>query len=210
MHSTVIYLIRHAETTWNAEGRLQGTLDAPLSARGREQVRGLVEALRAVPLVAVYSSPLGRARATAEPIAAAHGLLLHTVPGLREMSQGEWEGRLMSEVRDNDGRPIQARRDSPVESTFPGSETMAGVQSRAVTAIGALAARHAGQAIAVVAHGGVNKTILLECLGAPLSHHTRIAQGSACINVIEMGTPAPRVIALNSTAHLTGLCQEEG
>jgi len=193
MHPTVIYLIRHAETTWNAEGRLQGTLDAPLSERGQEQVRRLVEALRAVPLAAVYSSPLGRACATAAPIAAAHGVPLCTVSGLREMDQGEWEGRL---------RPIQARVDSPAESSIPGSESIVDVQARAVAAMHLLAEQHPGETIAVVAHGGVNKTLLLSCLGAPLGHHARIAQGGACINIIELGGPLPRVTALNSTVHL--------
>lgn len=202
MHPTVIYLIRHAETTWNAEGRLQGTLDAPLSERGQEQVRRLVEALGAVPLAAVYSSPLGRACATAAPIAAAHGVPLRTVAELREMDQGEWEGRLISEVRDWAGRPSQARVDSPAESRLPGSESMAEVAARAVAALHLLAERHPGEAIAVVAHGGVNKTLLLSCLGAPLGHHTRIAQGGACINIIELGGPLPRVTALNSTVHL--------
>ncbi len=193
MPPTVIYLIRHAETTWNAEGRLQGTLDAPLSERGQEQVRRLVEALRAVPLAAVYSSPLGRACATAAPIAAAHGVPLRTVAELREMAQGEWEGRL---------RPIQARHDSPAESGLPGSESMVEVQARAVATLRALAEKHPGEVIAVVAHGGVNKAILLECLGAPLGHHTRIAQGSASISIVEIGGLLPRVTALNSTVHL--------
>ncbi len=193
MQPTVFYLIRHAETTWNAEGRLQGTLDAPLSERGQEQVRRLVEALRAVPLTAVYSSPLGRACATAAPIAAAHGVPLRTVAELREMAQGEWEGRM---------RPIQARHDSPAESGLPGGETMAEVKTRAVAAIYSLAERHPGEVIAVVAHGGVNKAILLECLGAPLGRHTRIAQGSACISIVEVGGSQPRVMALNSTVHL--------
>lgn len=202
MQPTLIYLIRHAETTWNAEGRLQGTLDAPLSARGQEQVRRLIEALRAVPLTTVYSSPLGRARATAAPIAAAHGVPLHTVAELREMAQGEWEGRLISDVRDVDGRPLQARVDSPAESCLPGGETMEEVAVRAVAALHLLAEHHPGEAIAVVAHGGVNKALLLWCLGAPLGHHVRIAQGGACINLIEVGGPLPRVMALNSTVHL--------
>lgn len=202
MQPTVIYLIRHAETTWNVEGRLQGALDAPLSERGQEHVRRLAEALRPVPLVAVYSSPLGRACATAEPIAVAHAVPLRTVADLREMAQGEWEGRLISEVRDGDGRPIQARVDSPAESSRPGGETMEQLQARAVAALRLLVERHPGEAIAVVAHGGVNKTLLLSCLGAPLGHHARIAQGGACINIIELGGPLPRVTTLNSTVHL--------
>ncbi len=66
----------------------------------------------------------------------------------------------------------------------------------------ALAAPHRGDTIAVVAHGGVNKTILLTVLGAPLGHHWRIKQSNACINVLEVGGPTPRILALNQTLHL--------
>lgn len=87
MPPTRVYLIRHAETTWNAERRLQGTLDAPLSDRGMRQLRDLTEALQAVQLAAIYSSPLSRARDTAEPIGAAHSL--HRAE--RHGAPGSWQ-----------------------------------------------------------------------------------------------------------------------
>jgi len=77
------------------------------------------------------------------------------------------------------------------------------VRDRALRAFDAVAARHRGQAIAIVAHGGVNKVLLLAALGAPLSHHGRIRQSNACINLIEVDEGVARVIALNDTAHLS-------
>ena len=76
------------------------------------------------------------------------------------------------------------------------------VQDRALRAFWDLVARHQGQTIALVSHGGVNKTILLALLGAPLASYWRIRQSNACINVVEVDAALPRVIALNETAHL--------
>ena len=202
MSPTRVYLVRHAETTWNAERRLQGTLDAPLSDRGTRQLRDLTEALRSVQLAAIYSSPLSRARDTAEPIGAAHSLPVQIVDEFREMDQGDWEGRLVDDVVAEDGERVQAWWDSPHEVQVPGGENLAQVQDRALRAFGAVAARHRGQAIAIVAHGGVNKVLLLAALGAPLSHHGRIRQSNACINLIEVDEGVARVIALNDTVHL--------
>ena len=92
MGPTRIYLIRHAETTWNAEGRLQGSLDAPLSDRGQRQVDHLVAVMQEVPLAAIYSSPLQRALETARPLGVARRLPVGVVEAFREMGQGEWEG----------------------------------------------------------------------------------------------------------------------
>jgi alpha-ribazole phosphatase len=199
---TRVYLIRHAETTWNAERRLQGTLDAPLSERGRRQVTALTAVLRAVPLVALYSSPLSRARDTAEPIGAACGLRVQLIDELREMDQGEWEGRLVDDVVAADGQRVQAWWDAPHEVQVPGGESLRQVADRAVHAFHERAARHRGQAIAMVAHGGVNKVILLAALGAPLAHHFRIRQGNGCINLIEVDDATARVVLLNETEHL--------
>lgn len=202
MPPTRVYLIRHAETTWNAEGRLQGHRDAPLSERGRRQLERLTRALRAVPLAALYASPLPRARVCAEAVGAACGLAVHLVDEFREMDQGEWEGRLVDEVVAADGTRVQRWWDAPHEVQVPGGETLQQLADRAVRAFDAVVARHRDQAIAIVAHGGVNKVILLSVLGAPLAHHGRIRQANACVNVIEVEDGVRRVVLMNDTAHV--------
>jgi broad specificity phosphatase PhoE len=202
MPATSIYLIRHAETTWNAERRVQGKLDAPLSERGARQVRALVDALRPVRFAALYASPLPRAQETARPVAAAQGLSVRIVDAFREIDQGEWESRLIDEVKESDGERLQAWWDAPDAVRMPGGEMLAEVQARAVAALGELAARHAGETVAVVAHGGVNKTLLLSVLGAPLASYWRLRQHNACINIVEFDDGASRVVTLNETAHL--------
>jgi alpha-ribazole phosphatase/probable phosphoglycerate mutase len=202
MPPTRVYLLRHAETTWNAEGRLQGHLDAPLSERGRRQLEALTRALRPVALAALYSSPLSRARVCAEAVGAACGLAVQPVDEFREMNQGEWEGRLVDEVVAADGARVQAWWDAPHEVQVPGGESLQQLQARALRGFERVVARHHAEAVAIMAHGGVNKVILLAVLGAPLSHHGRIRQANACINIIEVNGESRRVVLLNDTVHL--------
>ncbi|HET8679229.1 MAG TPA: histidine phosphatase family protein [bacterium] len=202
MPRTVIYLIRHAETTWNVEGRLQGMLHAPLTERGVRQARYLVEALRSVPLAALYSSPLARAQATARPLSDAFGLPLQIVDDLREMNHGEWDGLLVDEVAAADGERLRAWRNSPTEVRFPGGECLADVHTRAMRAFDALRTRHRRETIAVVAHGGVNRAILLALQGAPLGDFWQIRQDNGCMNIIQVDEGRSRVVALNDTRHL--------
>lgn len=202
MPHTRIYLVRHAETTWNAEGRLQGTLDAPLSDRGRRQVERLIVTLRDVRFAAVYASPLERAYGTARALAAARGMRAVALDAFREMNQGEWEGRRIDEVAAEYGENLQMWRDSPAETRLPGGETLAEVARRATAAFGEVAARHPEETAVIVAHGGVNKTILLTLMGAPLGHHWRIRQGNACINVVDLDAGDARITILNDTGHL--------
>ena len=179
MPSTTLYLLRHAETTWNAERRIQGTLDAPLSERGARQVRALVDALRDVRLSALYSSPLQRAMETARPGVSAHPLAGRGAGGRR-----------------------RAWGPSPEPGRVPGGETRGEVQRRAMRSVFEIAAGHAGETVAAVGHGGVNKTILLALLGAPLASYWRIRQHNACINVVEFDGDLTRIITLNETSHL--------
>ncbi len=202
MPVATIYLIRHAETTWNAERRVQGKLDAPLSERGARQVGALVDVLRPVRFAELYASPLPRAMLTARPVAEAQGLTVNAVDDLREIDQGEWEGRFIGDIEKTDGATLRAWSQTPDVVRMPGGETLAEVQARAMSALTRLAARHPGDTIAVVAHGGVNKTLLLAVLGAPLASYWRIRQHNACFNILEFDGDTARVITLNETSHL--------
>lgn len=202
MGPTRVYLIRHGETTWNVERRYQGELDSPLSARGREQAVRTGEALRAVPLRAVYSSPLARALATARVIAEPHGLPVVPVEGLREIRVGMWEGLTVAEIEAQYAEAAARWYATPHLTRIPGGETIAELQARAVTAVEAIRMRHAGQAVGVVAHGGVNKAIILAALGAPLSSYWRIRQHNGAISLVEYDGDRAVVLILNATAHL--------
>jgi broad specificity phosphatase PhoE len=197
-----IYLIRHAETAWNAEGRFQGTLDSPLSERGVRQTRRLAQALAGAAFAAVYSSPLPRAQVTVRPIAAGRGLAPRSLHAFREINLGIWEGRRVDDVAHGDGENFRLWRERPVALRLPKGETLEEVATRATAGLRELASRHAGETVALMSHGGVNRTVLLSVLGASLEHYPRIRQHNACINVIETDGAAGRVLVLNDIAHL--------
>jgi len=150
---TTLLLVRHGETDWNADGRLQGQTDRPLSDYGREQARQLAEDLQGEGFDAIYSSDLSRARETAEIVGARLGLRVELDPDLREKDWGNWEG-LTSVERDR------------VE--FVGESTEAH-QERTLRALRRLSERHPGDArILVVTHGGSMRRVQASALGLAL------------------------------------------
>ena len=157
--ATRVVAIRHGETAWNAELRMQGQLDIELNAHGRWQAARVAAALADERLDAVYSSDLRRARQTAEPLARAQGLPVRLDAGLRERSFGVFEGHTFDEVAAN--WPEASRRWRLREPDFApeGAESLRAFSARCVAACARLAAAHPGGTIAIVAHGGV-----MDCL----------------------------------------------
>ncbi|MTV38238.1 histidine phosphatase family protein [Duganella radicis] len=163
MNHTTILLIRHGETAWNAVRRLQGHIDIPLNAEGERQAAALARALSAEKLDAIVSSDLQRAMQTAQAVAAQHRTLtLRTDAQLRERAYGVFEGMLYQDIQQqypDDFARWQAR---DIEAVMPAGERVAEsfhqFYDRAIKGLHAVAARHPGQTVAVVAHGGV-----LEC-----------------------------------------------
>jgi broad specificity phosphatase PhoE len=146
---TALLLVRHGETDWNADGRLQGHTDRPLSDFGRRQARQLAEDLAEEKLDAIYASDLSRARETAEIVGARLGLAVVIDPDLREKDWGTWEGLT----------PIERDR---VE--FVGESTKAH-QERMLAALRRIADRHPGGRVLVVTHGGSMRRVQAVALG---------------------------------------------
>ncbi len=142
--SVMVHLVRHAQTTWNVEGRFLGAADIPLTPLGQAHARQLVTAFADVPLVAVYASDLCRARDTAAPVAAAHGLPVQTDARLREMNQGELEGYRGAELRarpEYDAFFAEWARES-VDAVAPGGESLRQTLTRASAALAAIVGTH--------------------------------------------------------------------
>jgi 2,3-bisphosphoglycerate-dependent phosphoglycerate mutase len=179
---TRIVAIRHGETDWNAQKRLQGQLDIGLNALGREQARRLAAALAGEEFAAVYASDLERARRTAEAFALPAGLPVKTDRGLRERGFGIFEGYTYSEIEARWPEDTTRWRRREPEFAPAGGETLEGFQARCVATAARLAAAHAGESIALVAHGGVLDALYRAAthvgLGAPRSWEL----GNASIN----------------------------
>ncbi len=200
--TTRIYLVRHGESTWNAQRRWQGVADPPLSEAGVEQAGRLARRLRSAGLAAVYASPLQRALQTARIVAEACGLAPRVVEGLREVSFGEWEGLPAEEVERRYGPLLSRWWVRPDLVRIPGAEDLEEARRRVMEAVGDVAAAHPQAAVAVVAHGGVNRLVLLTLLGAPLASYWRLQQSNGCVNVVDVARGGGRVLVVNDTDHL--------
>ncbi len=183
-----ILLVRHGETAWNREGRYQGRTDIPLSPDGERQVRALGERLRAAPIDLAISSPLSRARATAEAILQGRSSpALEFDDGLLEISHGQWEGKLASEVELSHAEMFGEWRTSPGHDSpaGPDAETLGDVEARAWPVLMRIADRLGPNGTALItAHDAVNRVILCKVLGLPLTRVWRFRQAPAALNVL--------------------------
>lgn len=167
---TRIHLIRHGETAWNAEGRIQGHADNALNELGRRQALGLREALAHLTPVRVYASTSLRARETAELAFGHLGVEFVPVEGLREIYLADWEGFLYKEIEQTHPEDVHAFRHEPHRFNYRGAETFAQLQARGLLALEEIIAReHGGGDVVVVSHGAMIRTLLSHYLDRPLS-----------------------------------------
>lgn len=153
--TTHLLVIRHGETAWNAEHRVQGHLDIPLSAAGVRQAARLAERLAREPVDAVYSSELARAWLTALPFAQRLGLEVRPEPRLRERCFGIFEGLTLDEIATRHPEEFRQWRGRDPGWAMKGGETGQQLIDRVLEALHDIAGRHRGQTVAIVTHGGV-------------------------------------------------------
>ena len=152
---TTLLLIRHGETAWNAEHRIQGRLDVPLSTTGVWQAGRLAERLASEAIDAIVSSDLARAWMTGAPLAAARGLQMVSEPRLRERVFGIFEGKTLDEIAVQHPEEFAAWRARDVDWGMPGGESGIDFIGRVLEAMQQIALSYVGRTVAVVTHGGV-------------------------------------------------------
>jgi len=188
---TTVYFCRHGETDWNAGHKLQGRSDIPLNAAGQEQAQCIAAALQGQGLVAVFSSPLMRAKHTAEAIANAIGTEVIVDAGLRERNLGIMEGRTGKELASEHPQvweKWQRLEELPEEALCePEPEVVARVEQ----VLFSIAEAHPGKAVALVSHGGV-----LRCL-------CKRTFGNASISTLQVEGSSWRSLRLDDASHLT-------
>ena len=200
--ATLIYLLRHGEVQGAETRRFIGHLDVPLSPVGERQCTIQAARLRAVHLAALFSSDLTRARRSAEIIGAPHGLAPTIVPALREMDMGRWDGLTAGEIRAREPDAFADWMARVGEFPFPGGESVPDLLARVGPAFDAIAAAHAGEAIAIVAHGGPNRALLCRALGVPLGRLLAFGQDYGALSVLERGRGGWTLRRLNEIAML--------
>jgi probable phosphoglycerate mutase len=199
---TRIIAIRHGETDWNVESRIQGQLDIGLNAAGRWQAQRLARALAGEALDAIYSSDLARAHDTAQVVAQAAGRDVRAVSGLRERGFGAFEGMTFVEIEKC--FPDDARRWRQRDAGFGpnGGETLQAFHDRVVTVTAGLAALHRGQHIALVAHGGVLDVLYRAATRLALDAPRTWFLGNASVNRLLAGDEGFALVGWGDTAHL--------
>lgn len=193
----LLLLIRHGENDFVKTGKLAGQLpEVHLNEKGRQQAEELAQALGNLPLQAIYSSPLERARETAAPLAAKLGLEAQIRPGLIETGIGEWAGRELKTLRKlPEWKTVQA---SPSRFRFPGGESFVECQARLVGEIESIARAHkSDEIIACVSHSDPIKLITAYYLGMPLDHFQRLGCDTASVTVLLLGEKGVLLSKLN-------------
>lgn len=199
---TRIIFVRHGQTTWNLELKYQGHTDTELSELGLAQAQQVAGRLAQEKITAVYASDLSRAFRTAEAIAEVQGLPVLTMPEFREIKFGEWEGLTYEGIKAKWPELIDRFFTHSDEVVIPGGETFGQLKDRATAAIEKLTARHPGETIAVVSHGGTIRTILCAALNIHLKYVWNIRQDNTAVNIVEYHPERPIVALMNDIHHL--------
>ena len=199
--SVDFFLVRHGETSWNREGRIQGTRDSPLTERGVAQARAVAARLARERFEAIHSSDLGRARETARHVAAAVELEVSVHAGLRGRSYGILEGKTWDEIgRDH---PEAARRLSrDPEYVIPGGESLVQFRDRVTETLGRIVAEAQGRAFAVVTHGGVLGIMYRVAIGLPLDAPRSYRTLNAGVNQFRCAAGKWQIVRWGDAEHL--------
>jgi broad specificity phosphatase PhoE len=207
---TRLFLVRHGRTGWNKEQIFRGTKDVPLDGVGREEALMVGERLKGEGLRAVYSSPLARAKETAEAIARFHKVEVQVLAGLIDLNFGEWEGQSLEEVKRQYPDLYQQWLQAPHQVVFPGGEGLDAVRSRAMKVVKEIIERHPQETVALVSHRVVLKVVICTLLGLDNSHFWNIGQDTTAVNCFHNKDGKWIVALLNDTCHLKRVGEEKG
>jgi probable phosphoglycerate mutase len=202
---TKIILIRHGETNWNAEGRIQGHLPVPLNRRGLAQAAAVADRMKNVTVDAVYSSDLLRAHQTAEAIARLDGHEIHDDARLREWDLGMLSGLLRTEAERDHPQAARIYREYLVEAPIPGGESIRQRFERVTEAVEEIAGRHDGQRVLIVTHGGPLGDCYRRAVGKGVEERMKIDLLNASVNRIRIEEGRWELEAWAQVSHLEAI-----
>ena len=204
-NTTTLYLVRHGATDANEQRPyiLQGaSMDHSLSTTGQQQANYVGQFLSTFTIDAVYASPMKRANETAQAIATPHSLEVQHREKLVEVDVGKWEGMNWDDIMSQYPTEYEQFMSDPSTHSYYEGETYGDVLVRAKPVIEELLTKHTGESIVVVAHNVVNRVIIANYLGLPLSQGKDIKQANACVNVIRRQGDETALVTMNSNFHL--------
>ena len=209
MHAPRIIAIRHGETAWNVDTRIQGHLDIPLNDPGLWQARQLARALADEPVAAIYTSDLQRARATAQALADTTGAPLTPEPDLRERSFGHFQGRTFAQIEAELPEDALRWRKRDPHYAPEGGESLTSLRTRIDSTVHRLAARHPGELVVLVAHGGVLDVIYRLATGQEIQAPRTWQLANAAINRLLWTPQGLSLVGWADTQHLDNAARDE-
>ena len=208
--TTTLVLVRHGETLWNREGRIQGHLDSALTAEGIAQARACAVRLRAEAFDHVVASDLLRVRHTADILTAGMNLPVHPEPALRERCYGAGEGRTYAELDAAHPELFSRTRATDPDFAMDGGESRRQFHTRITGALGRIGREHTGQRVLVVTHGGVLGIVYRWLNGLPIASAHKVDIPNAAYNRVAFHDESWTLEVWADTAHLTIKTFEEG
>ena len=206
---TRILAIRHGETAWNVDTRIQGHLDIPLNETGHWQAERLGQALAGEEIAAIYASDLSRAHETAMYVGRATGVPVAAELGLRERGFGDFEGRTFAEIEV--ALPDQAERWRKRDPSFApvGGESLLQVQERVLATVDRLARQHPGELIVMVGHGGVMDVLYRAATRLDLQAARTWLLGNTAVNRLLWTPEGLSLVGWSDTQHLADAVLDE-
>jgi probable phosphoglycerate mutase len=199
---THIIAIRHGETAWNVDGRIQGWLDIPLNDKGQWQAARAAQALARAPIDAVYASDLWRAYSTALEIGKPHSLTPISHEGLRERVFGVFQGKTFEEVRELWPDLAERWRKRDLDFAPEGGESLLQFRERIVNAAKGIVQANPGKTLVLTAHGGVMDVLYREATGQGLDATRTWELGNAAINRLLWNGETFSLVGWNDVSHL--------
>jgi 2,3-bisphosphoglycerate-dependent phosphoglycerate mutase len=199
---TRLLLVRHGQSEWNAAGRIQGQIDIQLDEIGLQQAQLIADRLADEKVAAIFSSPLQRAKATADAIAARFHLPVNLDGRLMEYDFGVIGGSTWKDVEENHPEFASRWLEDPWAVPVGGSEGRVNFGARVMSAVQDISARHPDEQVVVVAHGGTFGVYLTAMLGLDLNRRQPFHFGNASLSLVEVRDGVFHIHYLNNTGHL--------
>ncbi len=200
----IIYITRHGETEWNAEGRIQGHTDVPLSERGREQARMLARRLAGVRIDAVYASDLSRAAETARTALGERDVPISFTSDLREYNKGVFEGMTAAEYQQKFPHLFKASMENDLDFAPPDGETIRETSHRLARVFQAVRRQHLDENVLVVGHGGSLRAGIVSLLELPLEANWKFVMHNCSLTVVHTYPDNCVMHLYNDTSHIGG------
>lgn len=201
-----VLLTRHGNVAGIKPERFRGRQQLELTVRGREEAAAIAARIAgAWRPVRIYTSPMARCIATGAAIARTTGAPAEICADLNDIDYGAWQFKTFDAAKTDDPALYAAWLATPELIRFPDGEALQDLAARAANVLRFVLARHPDDTVVLVGHDSVNRALLMQCLDMPLSAYRRIAQEPCCLNEIDIGDGAVRIVRMNETHHLDAL-----